>query len=250
VGEVSRNPLQKKPRHETSVVAGRKAFVGQALAIILHFRPSWSGAVIKGRQGRLMTNEASLDRAMDRYAQGDESAFAALYQVLAPKLRSFLFRLSGRSPIADDLLQETFMRMHRARGSFESGAAVVPWAYAIARNAWLDHIRSARVRGRIMDRDGESNPAAEPATGPEADAEKAAIAHETAALVQKVLAGLPSTQREAFVLLRYEGMSVDQAAEILGSTSTAVKLRAFRAYEALRAALGTQRSASGGDHET
>jgi RNA polymerase sigma-70 factor (ECF subfamily) len=192
-----------------------------------------------------MTNEVSLDRAMDRYAQGDESAFASLYQALGPKLRAFLFRLAGRSPIADDLLQETFMRMHRARGSFAPGAAVVPWAYAIARNAWLDHVRSARVRGRTFERDSEGDASPEASTGPDADAEKVAIARETAARVQRVLAALPPTQREAFVLLRYEGMSVDQAAEILGSTPTAVKLRAFRAYEALREALGTKRSASG-----
>jgi RNA polymerase sigma-70 factor (ECF subfamily) len=195
-----------------------------------------------------MTNEVSLDRAMDRYAQGDESAFSSLYQGLGPKLRGFLFRLAGRSPIADDLLQETFMRMHRARGSFEPGAAVVPWAYAIARNAWLDHLRAARARLKTVDRDTESGEPPEPPTGPEADAEKAAIARETAALVQSVLDRLPSTQREAFVLLRYEGMSVDQAAEILGSTPTAVKLRAFRAYEALREALGTSRT--GGPRET
>jgi RNA polymerase sigma-70 factor (ECF subfamily) len=64
-----------------------------------------------------------------------------------------------------------------------------------------------------------------------------AIARQTATRVEMVLARLPVAQREAFVLLRYEGMSVIEAAEILGSTKSAVKLRAFRAYEALRASL-------------
>ena len=82
-------------------------------------------------------------------------------------------------------------------------------------------------------------------TGPEADSEQAAIARETAALVESVLARLPPPQREAFVLLRYEGMSVQEAAEVLGSTPTAVKLRAFRAYEALREALGRTREEGG-----
>lgn len=203
---------------------------------------------------RVMTREASLDEAMDRYAEGEESAFGVIHAGLEVKLRSFLVRLTGASSIAEDLLQETFLRIHRARGSFERGAAVVPWAYAIARNTWLDHARSARVRAerqadlRARD-DGRSQP--DPMTGPEADSEQVAIARETAALVQSVLAGLPPAQREAFVLLRYEAMSVEDAAQILGATPTAVKLRAFRAYEALRQALGHERrpraGSEGGD---
>jgi RNA polymerase sigma-70 factor, ECF subfamily len=82
----------------------------------------------------MVTREDSLDQAMDRYAQGDETAFSVLYAGLALKLRSFLMRLTGAPPLAEDLLQETFMRIHRARGVFEPGAAVVPWVYAIARN--------------------------------------------------------------------------------------------------------------------
>ncbi len=197
-----------------------------------------------------MAREDSLDEAMDRYSRGDAAAFSVVYAGLELKLRSFLTRLTGATGPAEDLLQETFMRIHRARGSFAPGGAVVPWAYAIARNAWLDHVRAHKARGKTQLPAGEqgvAHPAAEPATGPEADAEQAVIAHETAILVETVLARLPSTQREAFVLLRYEGMSVEDAADVLGSTTSAVKLRAFRAYEALRAALGQKRAPQGGD---
>jgi RNA polymerase sigma-70 factor (ECF subfamily) len=198
-----------------------------------------------------VTREVSLDEAMDRYAQGEAAAFPILYAGLELKLRTFLLRLAGVTPVAEDLLQETFMRIHRARGSFEPGARVVPWAYAIARNAWLDHTRSAQSRAHrelgARAASGDGTTPLEPATGPEADSEQAAIARETAAIVEAALRGLPPAQREAFVLLRYEGMSVQEAAEILGSTPTAVKLRAFRAYEALRAALGQKRMEGGGD---
>jgi len=198
-----------------------------------------------------VTPEDSLDQAMDRYAQGDETAFSVLYAGLELKLRSFLTRLTGAPPAAEDLLQETFMRIHRARGGFEPGAAVVPWAYAIARNAWLDHVRAAKVRGRgsADAKEGHQAPPAEVTTGPEADSEQLLIARETASLVEAVLTRLPVAQREAFVLLRYEGMSVVEAAEVLGSTKSAVKLRAFRAYEALRAALGPKREMQGGGDE-
>src|SRR6185369_9044978 len=75
------------------------------------------------------------------------------------------------------------------------------------------------------------------------DAESAAIAAETAEIVERVLSRIPPAQRDAFVLLRYEGLSVQDAAAILGATASAVKLRAFRAYEALRAELSEAKTA-------
>jgi len=219
--------------------------------VAVHFQTSWPLPVLRTPPVRLVTSEDSLDQAMDRYAQGEDAAFAVLYAGLEAKLRAFLTRLTGAPSVADDLLQETFIRVHRARGGFATGAAVVPWAYAIARNVWLDHVRSAKVRAKIQVDGGDDKAnAADPVTGPEADSEQAAIARETAALVESVLARLPAPQREAFVLLRYEGMSVQDAAEVLGSTPTAVKLRAFRAYEALREALGRTRAGEEGPHGT
>ena len=182
-------------------------------------------------------DESPLDRAMGRYAEGQDAAFPVLYEGLSGRLKSFLVRLAGSPAAADDLVQETFMRMHRARGGFSPGAPVVPWAYAIARNAWLDQVRAAKSRQTTPLDDLGAGAAAEPATGLEADSEQAVIVRQTAELIERTLAELPPAQREAFVLLRYEGLSVGEAAAVLGSTQSAIKLRAFRAYEALRAAL-------------
>jgi RNA polymerase sigma-70 factor (ECF subfamily) len=188
-------------------------------------------------------DETSLDTAMDRYACGDASAFAFVHRALYPRLLAFLTRMSGSATLADDLVQETFLRMHRARGTFARGAAVVPWAYAIARNVHFDHTRSARLRRteRLP-----SDPGAEPVDAGGADAESAAIAAQAARAVERVLARIPAAQREAFVLIRYEGLSVQDAAAVLGATPTAVKLRAFRAYEALRAELAELRGGADG----
>lgn len=179
-------------------------------------------------------DEPALDETMDRYANGDERAFAVLHQALYPRLFAFLTRMTSSTTTAADLTQETFLRMHRARATFDKGAAVVPWAYAIARNVHLDFARAAKVRKteRLP-----SDPGHEPIAGGEADAESAAIANDAARVVEHVLAALPPAQREAFVLIRYEGLSVNDVAALLGATPTAVKLRAFRAYEALRSAL-------------
>ncbi len=180
-----------------------------------------------------------LDAAMQRYAGGDDSAFSALYAGLAPRLTVFIRRICGRQDLADDLAQETLLRIHRARGSFASNAAVVPWAYAIARNCYIDHLRAARARIKLStptDDDGEPL-VPEPAIGIEASAEEEQIARQTAEIIERELNRMTMARREAFVLLRYEGLSVAEAAEVLGATQSAVKLRAFHAYEAIRQAL-------------
>jgi RNA polymerase sigma-70 factor (ECF subfamily) len=183
-------------------------------------------------------DEDALNRAMDRYGAGDERAFSVLHQALYPRLHAYLTRMSGSTANASDLVQDTFLRMHRARGTFVAGGAVVPWAYAIARNVALDHVRASRLREteRLP-----SDPGSEPVDPKGSDGEAEAIASQAAKVVRDVLARLPASQRDAFILLRYEGLSVQDAAAVLGASPTAVKLRAFRAYEALRAALDRAR---------
>lgn len=178
-------------------------------------------------------DEPELNLAMDRYASGDAVVFAQLHRALYPRLHAYLLRMRGSAHLADDLVQETFLRMHRARATFARGASVVPWAYTIARNVLIDHARSAKTRRTEALPEGDAHDPIDAG----ADTESSAVAAEAARTVERVLARLPVSQREAFVLLRYEGLSVQDAANVLGATPAAVKLRAFRAYEALRAAL-------------
>jgi RNA polymerase sigma-70 factor, ECF subfamily len=175
-----------------------------------------------------------LDRAMDRYADGDDSAFDELARGLSPRLRAFLVRLSGSRALADDLTQETLLRIHRARGSFARGSAVIPWALAIGRNCFISHARARKTRVARSLLDVST---IEVATGPDANAEATLAARQSAAIVSRALAAMPVANREAFVLIRYEGLSVATAAQLVGISAGAMKLRAFRAYEILRAAL-------------
>jgi RNA polymerase sigma-70 factor (ECF subfamily) len=189
------------------------------------------------RSGQLSAEHAlpdPLDLAMDRYAEGDDTAFVELARGLTPRLRAFLLRLSGSRELADDLTQETFLRIYRARGSFARGSAVVPWAYAIGRNCFISHARAKKTR---LARNSVDVMAIEVATGPDANAEAALAAQQSAHIVSQTLAAMPVGNREAFVLIRYEGMSVATAAQVVGISEGALKLRAFRAYELLRAAL-------------
>jgi RNA polymerase sigma-70 factor (ECF subfamily) len=177
-------------------------------------------------------SSADVSAAMSRYAGGDESAFAIVYDGLAPRLYGYLTRQTRDTARAEDLVQQTFLQMHRARGSFVSGADVVPWAFAIARRLMIDGFRRGK-REVLEDADERDEPHA---TDPAAD--DLVQAQQLATRIRRELARLPETQRVAFELVKEEGLSLAEAAEVLGTTVSAVKLRAHRAYEALRAVLG------------
>jgi RNA polymerase sigma-70 factor (ECF subfamily) len=198
--------------------------------------PSWVsirdiGACVPG---------SDIDSAMDRYARGDEAAFAALYDGLAPRLYGYLVRQTRDRGRAEELVQQTFFHIVRARGSFEPNAAVVPWAFAIARRLHIDAIRrGAREVPTEVELDPPSDRGAPRPGGAEPPRpDDVAEARRTAERIREELAKLPATQRVAFELLKQEGLSVAEAAQVLGTTVSAVKLRAHRAYQALRAALG------------
>jgi RNA polymerase sigma-70 factor, ECF subfamily len=172
------------------------------------------------------------DFAMERYAGGDSAAFAQVYDALAPRLYGYLLRQTRDRARAEDLLQQTMLHIHRARDRFIAGAEVRPWAFAIARRLLVDDIR--RGRRIILSDDGDADSGV--STEPKAD--DLVQAAELAIRIQTILAQLPTSQRAAFELIKQEGLTVAEAAQVLGTTVAAVKLRAHRAYEALRAALG------------
>jgi RNA polymerase sigma-70 factor (ECF subfamily) len=179
----------------------------------------------------------ALDEIMDRYARGDDAVFDELYRRGAPRVRGFLIRLCGDPALADDLTQEAFLRVHRARGGFVAGAPALPWMLAIARNAFLDQARRAHVRqksGMKVDPEQGGTQAEAP---PGTRGDEVLAAREMLDVVRATLEAMPMPHREAFVLIRFEGLSVSEAAQILGATEGAVKIRAFRAYEALRTEL-------------
>jgi RNA polymerase sigma-70 factor (ECF subfamily) len=170
------------------------------------------------------------DLAMERYARGDDAAFGEVYDAIAPRLYAFLLRQTRSEARAKDVLQQTMLKIHLARGSFAPGAAVLPWAYAIARRLWIDSTRRGR-REVPLEVDG-SEAAADPAP------DVAAYSAELAERVRRVLAKLPENQRVAFQLVKEEELTMAEAAAVLGTTESAVKLRAHRAYQTLRAELG------------
>jgi len=168
--------------------------------------------------------------AMARYGRGDDGAFAEVYDELAPRLFRYLTRLTRDDARAEDVLQQTFLQMHDARGRFLPGADVVPWAYAIARRLFIDGTRR-RKRDHLHDAYEDERSEGQ-STAPSGEAITAA--REISDALRARLEALPELQREAFRLVREEGLSIAEAAAVLGTTPAAVKLRAHRAYESLR----------------
>lgn len=180
-------------------------------------------------------DRAALDAAMDRYADGEAVAFSEIYDHLAPRLLSFFERRLGDPVQAEDLVQQTLLHMHRARASFVRGSEVTPWAFAIARRLLIDSHRRRRVRiGSAADCDSEvldTRPSHEPAP------DELAVAKQMAAQALDHLDRLPEPQRMALQLVRDDGLSVREAAAVLGTSVAAVKQRVHRAYTSLRASL-------------
>ena len=170
--------------------------------------------------------------AMDRYARGDDAAFADVYDAVAPRIHAYLLRHARDRAKADDLLQQTLLLIHRHRGSYSAGSPVLPWAFAIARRLYIDEFRRRRTDALWSARDlleGDRSGSCRP------DEEFAL--RETTQELEAALARLPETQRTAFDLVKIEGLSHQEAAAVLGTSVSAVKLRAFRAYAAVRGLL-------------
>jgi RNA polymerase sigma-70 factor (ECF subfamily) len=179
---------------------------------------------------------------MTRYCAGEPAAFHRLYALLAPRILAYLCGLIGEKATAEDLLQQTFLKVHEARSAYVRGANPIPWIYTIAHRTCLDEIRR-RKRSRVrLTKDGAL--AAEPAadlTGASAESRSEPADRDAASAAMAALEHLPGNQREALILTKVHGRSHAEAAMIAGTTPGAIKLRAHRAYVSLRQMLASRR---------
>lgn len=174
-----------------------------------------------------MDAQGELEALMAAYQNGDGAAAAALIERLSPPLYRFFLAQSGNRPHADDLLQETWLRIHQVRRTYRPGEPILPWFYAIARHIGVDHYRRLRRREA-------REQAVEQLPEPHASAPPAAASPDLHAALQQ----LPESQREVIVMLKVTGMSLEEVARATASSVGSVKQKAHRAYEKLRALLG------------
>jgi RNA polymerase sigma-70 factor (ECF subfamily) len=170
-----------------------------------------------------VTDEALMSAVRD----GDLAKLGLLFERYHLALFDFLSRMTGDRTVAEDLVQDIFVRILKYRSAYRDGGRVETWLFRIARNARADYFRTRRPLESLS---GEALERPEPSPGPmrrlEADRERA--------LLTRALASLREDKRELIILARYHGMKHEQIAELLGIETGAVKVRIHRALRELR----------------
>jgi RNA polymerase sigma-70 factor (ECF subfamily) len=165
-------------------------------------------------------------------AEGDADAFAELYARYADRVYARITHLTGPGPDREDLLQQIFLELHRALPAFRGEASLSTFLYRIAIHVIYDHLR--RRTRRAMPHDPDSLDALiDGAPTPEDRARK----REELALIFSLLERIKPKKRIAFVLVAVEGLSLDEAAELVGANPEAVKQRVLHARRELVALL-------------
>jgi RNA polymerase sigma factor (sigma-70 family) len=165
-------------------------------------------------------------RLMERMQQGDSEACRALLDDIGPSVMQFLRRRVADANELDDAYQEVLMALFEARHTYEPGRPLEPWLFAIARNIAADNVRRRWSRAsweELVDTLPERAEYDSPSSPPD---------------LGEALAKLPRAQREAFAMLKLEGLSLEGAAERAGVSVGALKVRAHRAYKTLRKLIG------------
>jgi RNA polymerase sigma-70 factor, ECF subfamily len=172
--------------------------------------------------------DRDLQAQMVAYQQGRVEAFEALYAALAPELRAYMLGVCRDTARAEDLVQDTFLRLHRARATYQPGLPVRPWVRAIARRVYLMDRRSALRRGRREDLVAIDGASPSP-DGVRHGGERHGL--------ERALAGVPVEARRPFLLHHIFGFSFPEIAARLGIQPGAAKVRSSRARLRLRALL-------------
>lgn len=180
---------------------------------------------------------------MTAVRSGDEQAFAELVRRWQDRVVSLAYRYLGSAADAEDLAQEVFLRVHRARETYEPTARFSTWICRITANTSLNHLRARKARrpfsAEMPDAaqdggDGGASGRAEPADAAQPDPSEAPEKDELARVLRAIVDRLPERQRLAILLNKYEGMSYEEVASAMDLTTMAVKSLLTRARVTIR----------------
>jgi RNA polymerase sigma-70 factor (ECF subfamily) len=160
-----------------------------------------------------------------RLREGDASAFDEVYSAYRPRLYGFLTRLTKQPALADDLVQETFLRLARHAARLEADSRLEAWLFTVARNLFISQRRWALLD---LARVGEARlwaKLAPPVPSPFASA----AASETQSRLEVAIAALPLAYREVVLLVAVEGLAPSDAAQVMGLSAAATRQRLKRA---------------------
>jgi RNA polymerase sigma-70 factor (ECF subfamily) len=168
---------------------------------------------------------------MLRLKAGDAASFGLLLTRYRGPVIHFLYRMVQNQGVAEELAQEVFLRVYRARASYVASAKFTTWLFRIALNLALNNLRDARDQRETASLDELQVADRSPS------AEQRLLEAARLAEIRGAIRALPDKQRAAVLMHKYEEMGYAQIAEVLGCSESAVKSLLFRAYETLRARL-------------
>jgi len=175
---------------------------------------------------------------MLRVKDGDDAAFEYLAEKYRRPMLGFMYRVTRNTHIAEELAQEVFLRVYRARATYNAEAKFSTWLYRIASNLSVNYLRDTKHERPEMavsldEPDDETGTTLDLADK-SLDAEQQILRRERLAAIKRHVTSLPERQRNAVLMHKYQGMDYRQIAEVLNISESATKSLLFRAYETLR----------------
>jgi len=178
------------------------------------------------------TQDPTDEELMRRYVEGDSSAFRMLFERYGPILLRLTRRHLRDEELAQEIVQQTFFQLHRARHDFRQDSRLRPWVLTIAMNLVREHWRRQKRR-KMSELDETKHAAPEPVRSP-------MEASQRVQQLREAMSKLPESQRIVVELHWFQERPFSEVAEIVGSTEGAVRVRAHRAYKKLEAWLGSE----------
>jgi RNA polymerase sigma-70 factor, ECF subfamily len=175
---------------------------------------------------------------MLRVAEGDEAGFNYLAEKYHRPMIHFLFRMVGNHAVAEELAQEVFLRVYRARSSYRAEARFTTWLYRIATNLAVNYARDTKnertAQTLYLDAADEETGTTPDLADDEPSVEERMLRDERMAAIRRHVMALPERQRMAVLMHKYQGMDYRQIGEVLKLSESATKSLLFRAYQTLR----------------
>ncbi|MFK8015811.1 MAG: RNA polymerase sigma factor [Gammaproteobacteria bacterium] len=193
---------------------------------------------------------AHMDETPDRelmrqYGKGSEKAFEQLYARHKGPLYRFLKQRCFDAETADEIFQEVWTKVIRARTRYEPTARFTTWLYQLARNAWVDHVRHVNRRIRLVSDSDDDNSIANTAVSGHAGPVEQLAGDQLAQNFARALAQLPGEQQEAFLLHQEAGLTLPQIADVTDVGRETVKSRLRYAVRKLRESLSDDNKSAG-----
>jgi len=175
---------------------------------------------------------------MLRVGAGDDAAFGMLIEKYRRPMLAFMYRSVHNQAVAEELAQEVFLRVYRARANYKADAKFSTWIYRIATNLAANHARDTKTERSVgtvnLDEPDDESGSYPDVADQHATVEQEMLRRERLSAIRKTVMELPERQRNAVLMHKYQNLDYKEIGKVLDLSESATKSLLFRAYETLR----------------